>query len=162
MMNRFGYIFALLIIIPALGFGQLKKNVGKPNISESLEYTTFQDAMVGFLDPSRFTMGHSISMSYTAFGGGGAMINSYINTLNYKFSEELFLTTKIGIMNSPYNSLPGNSYLNDVEFFGGAELKWLPSKDSAIFIRFEKAPAYYNPGFYRGYRSPFGFNQSDW
>ena len=161
-MKQSASIFLLLIIIPVLGFGQLKKNVSKPNISESLEYTAFQDAVVGFLDPSRFTMGHSLSMSYTAFGGGGAMINTYVNTLNYRFSDELFLTTKLGIMNSPYNSMPGNSYLNNVEFFGGAELKWLPSKDSAIFIRFEKGPAYYNPGYYSRYRSPFGFNQRDW
>jgi hypothetical protein len=107
-------------------------------------------------------MGHSLSMSYTAFGGGGAMINTYVNTLNYRFSEELFLTTRLGIMNSPYNSLPGNSYLDDVQFFGGAELKWLPSKNSAIFIRFERAPAFYSPGYYGSYRSPFGFNQEGW
>jgi hypothetical protein len=157
----------LLITVPAIGFGQLKKDVSQPNISESLEYTQLKDAMVGFLDPSRFNMSHSLSMSYTAVGGGGAMINTYINTLNYRFSDDLFLTTKLGIMNSAYNSIPGSSYLNNVEFIGGAELKWLPSKDSAIFIRFEKGPAYYNPGYYNPgyygrYRSPFGFDQRDW
>lgn len=161
-MKKFGYLILLLIIIPTLGFGQLKKDISSPNISESLIYSQAKDAMIGFLDPSRFTMGHSLSMSYTAFGGGGAMINTYVNTLNYRFSEELFLTTRLGIMNSPYNSLPGNSYLDDVQFFGGAELKWLPSKNSAIFIRFERAPAFYSPGYYGSYRSPFGFNQEGW
>ena len=161
-MKRFGYIILLLIIIPTLGFGQLKKDVSNPNISESLIYSQAKDAMIGFLDPSRFTMGHSLSMSYTAFGGGGAMINTYVNTLNYRFSEDLFLTTRLGIMNSPYNSLPGNHYLDDVQFFGGAELKWLPSENSAIFIRFERAPAYYSPGHYGSYRNPFGFNQEGW
>jgi len=151
-----------MITIPTLGFGQLKKDIDKPNISESLIYSQAKDAMVGFLDPSRFTMGHSISMSYTAFGGGGAMINTYVNTLNYRFSEELFLTTKFGIMNSPYNSMPANSQLNDVQFFGGAELKWLPTENSAIFIRFEKTPGYYSPGYYGYYRNPFGFNQEEW
>jgi len=161
-MNRFGYLSLLLIIIPIVGFAQLKKDTNRPNISESLEFTQIKDAMVGFLDPSRFSMGHSLSMSYTAIGGGGAMINTYVNTINYRFSDELFLTTKLGIMNSPYNSMPGNSYMNDVEFIGGAELKWLPSKDSAIFIRFEKGPAYYNPGYYSRYRNPFGFDQRAW
>jgi hypothetical protein len=162
MMKQLAYIALLLVIIPAVSFGQLKKDLDKPNISESMEYAQIQDAFVGFLDPSRFTMSHSLSMSYMAFGGGGAMINTYVNTLNYRFSDDLFLTTKLGIMNSPYNSMPGNSYLNDVEFFGGAELKWLPSKNSAVFIRFEKAPVYYNPGYYNGYRSPFGFTHRDW
>jgi len=162
-MKKFGFLFLLLIMIPALGFGQLKKDVSKPNISESLEFSQARDVMMGFLDPSRFNMSHSISMSYTALGsGGGAMINTYINTLNYRFSDDLFLTTRLGIMNSPYNSMPGNSYLNDVEFFGGAELKWLPSENSAIFIRFEKAPAFYSQGYYGNYRSPFGFSPRDW
>ena len=105
-MKKFGYLFLIIVIIPTLGFGQFKKDVGKPNISESLIYSQAKDVMAGFLDPSRFTMGHSLSMSYMAFGGGGAMVNSYVNTLNYRFSEDLFLTTRIGIMNSPYNSSP--------------------------------------------------------
>ena len=161
-MKQFGYLILLLIIIPTLGYGQLKKDTNKPNISESLEFSQAKDVMLGFLYPSRLNMSHSISMSYTAFGGGGAMINTYVNTLNYRFSDDLFLTTKLGIMNSPYNSLPGNSYLNDVQFFGGAELKWLPSENSAIFIRFERAPAFYSQGYYGNYRNPFGITQRDW
>ena len=161
-MKQFGYLIILLIIIPTLGFGQLKKDVNKTNISESLEFSQAKDVMLGFLDPSRFNMSHNISMSYTAFGGGGAMINTYVNTLNYRFSDDLFLTTKLGIMNSPYNSMPGNSYLNDVQIFGGAELKWLPSENSAIFIRFERAPAFYSQGYYGNYRNPFGITQRDW
>jgi len=161
-MKKFRFLTLLLIIIPIIGFGQLKKDIYKPNISESLIFSQAKDAMIGFLDPSRFNMSHSLSMSYTAFGGGGAMINTYTNTLNYRFSDDLYLTTKIGIMNSPYNSMPGNSYLNDVQFFGGAELKWLPSDNSAIFIRFERSPANYSQGYYRNYRSPFGFTRGDW
>ena len=161
-MKRFGLFIILVIIIPTLGFGQLKKDVGQPNISESLIFTPTKDVMSGFLDPSRFHMGHSLSMSYTAFGGGGAMVNSYINTLNYRFTDDLFLTTRLGIMSSPYNSIPGNNNQNDVQFFGGAELKWLPTENSAVFIRFEKAPGYYSPGYYGNYRSPFGFSERGW
>jgi hypothetical protein len=161
-MKRFGFLLIFLITIPTLGFGQLKKDVGKPNISESLIFFPTKDVIGGFLDPSRFNMGHSLSMSYTAFGGGGAMVNSYINTLNYRFSEDLFLTTRLGIMSSPYNSIPGYNNQNDVQFFGGAELKWLPTENSAIFIRFEKTPGYYSPGYYGNYRSPFGFSEREW
>jgi hypothetical protein len=150
------------LIIPTLGFGQLKKDISQPNISESLIFSQAKNAMVGFLDPSRFNMSHSLSMSYAAMGGGGAMVNSYINTLNYRFSDDLFLTTRLGIMSTPYNSMPGNNNQNDLQFFGGAELKWLPSENSAIFIRFEKTPGYYYPGYYGNYRSPFGFNRGEW
>ena len=65
-------------------------------------------------------------------------------------------------MTSPYNSMPGNNNQNELQFFGGAELKWLPSENSAIFIRFEKTPGYYSPGYYGNYRSPFGFSRGEW
>jgi hypothetical protein len=126
-MKYLKFILVLVILLPAVGFTQLKKDVDKPNISKSLQNLVAKDAVVGFLDPSRFQMSHSLSMSYLSFGGGGAMINTYVNTLNYRISDNLFLTTDLGIMNSPYNSLPGNSNLNDYEFFGAAELKFLPS-----------------------------------
>jgi hypothetical protein len=100
-------------------------------------------------------------MSYMSMGGYGMMLNSYINTINYKFSEKFFLTTKLGIMNSPYNSLPSNSAWNDVQFFGGAELKYLPSDDSAIIFRFESTPMMYPYNRYY-YRSPLGLFNSDW
>ncbi len=161
-MKKFGLIILALIMIPTLGFGQLKKDITKPKISESLESFGQNDVMVGFLDPSRLQMGHSVSVSYMGFGGGGAMVNSYVNTLNYRFADNLFLTTKLGIMSMPYNSLPGNSYMNDVEFFGGAELKFLPSDNSMILLRFEKVPAIYSTGYYNSYRSPFGFSTREW
>ena len=161
-MKKFGYLILILTIIPISGFAQLKKDVDKPNISKSLETVYKNDVFAGFLDPSRFHISHSLSMSYMAFGGGGAMINTYINTLNYRFSDNLFLTTKLGIMNTPYNSLPGNNYFNDYEFFGGAELKYLLSEKSVISLRFEKIPGYYSGNYYNNYRNPFRFSQTDW
>ena len=134
-MKSLRYILLLLIILPALGFAQLKTNISKPNISQTLETNRNKDAFTGFLDPSRFHMSHSLSMSYMSFGGGGAVVNSYINTLHYKFSDDLFLTTNLGIMNTPYSTLPGNENQNGYEFFGGAELKYYPTKNSAIYLR---------------------------
>lgn len=161
-MKKYAYIILALIMIPTLGFGQLKKDVTKPKISESLVAYNQHDAMVGFLDPSRFQMGHNVSVSYMGFGGGGAIINTYVNTLNYRFTDNLFLTTKLGIMNMPYNSLPGNNYMNDTEFFGGAELKFLPSENSMIILSVEKVPSVYSTGYFHPYRSPFGFNNREW
>jgi len=161
-MKQFSWLIIILIMIPSFGFAQLKTNLNKPNISQTLDTYNKNDAFVGFLDPSRIQMSHNLSMSYVGFGGGGAMINTYVNTLNYKFSDELYLTTNLGIMNSPYNSLPGNNYMNEYEFFGGAELKYMPSENSVISLRFEKSPGYYSPYNYYNRRSPFGAFQSDW
>jgi hypothetical protein len=156
-MKHMRYITLVLLILPALSIAQLKTNVTKPNISERLETSKSNDAFVGFLDPSRFRMSHSLSMSYMSFGGGGAVVNSYINTLHYKFSEDLFLTTNIGIMNTPYSTLPGNENQNGYEFFGGAELKYFPTEKSAIYLRIEKSPGIYSGNYYNNpYGSPYG------
>jgi hypothetical protein len=151
----------ILVMFPLVGFAQLKTSISKPNISQTLE-TQQKDAFTGFLDPARFHISQSLSMSYMSFGGGGAVINTYVNTLDYKFSDDLFLTTNLGIMNMPYSSLPGSDQLNQYEFFGWAELKYFPSENTAIFLRVEKSPAYYYGNPYNRYGSPFGFENSNW
>lgn len=155
-MKLLKYTLIVVILIPVLGWAQLKTSATKPNISETLETSKTTDAFVGFLDPSRFHMSHSLSMSYMSFGGGGAVVNSYINTLHYKFSDDLFLTTNLGIMNMPYSTLPGNENQNGYEFFGGAEIKYLPTKNSAIYLRVEKLPGLYSGNYYNRYGGPYG------
>ena len=122
-MKQFIFIISIFLLIPALSFGQLKKDVNKPNISNTLQTATMNNSLLGFLDPSKLTMSHNFSMSFSSFGGHGMMLNTYVNTLNYQFNDKLFLTTNLGIMNSPVNSLPGNSYLNENLIFAGAELR---------------------------------------
>jgi hypothetical protein len=150
-MKNLKFIVTLLLIIPVIGFGQLKKDISKPNISNTLQSAAYSNGLLGFLDPSRLQMYHSFSMSYMGFGGGGMMVNTYMNTLQYRFNDKLFLTTNLGIMNSPINSFKDNNALNQTQFFGGAELTYLPSKNTVISLRFDSSPFYYQPYV----RSPF-------
>jgi hypothetical protein len=132
----------LLVLIPVLGFGQLKKDVQNPNISNTL-ITNYNNRLLGFLDPSRLTMHHSLSMAYTSFGGTDLIVNTYLNTMQYQFSENFLLTTKLGIMTSPYNSFPGDNALTESQLFGGAEIRYMPSKNTIISLSFESTPYYY-------------------
>jgi hypothetical protein len=150
-MKHLRMLVILFIILPIVGFGQLKKDVSKPNISNTLNTAAYANGLLGFLDPSRFTMQHSFSMSYMGFGGGGMMVNTYMNTLNYRFSDKLFLTTNLGIMNSPYNSFGPKNALNQTQLFGGAELRYEPTKNTVFSIRFDSTPYMYQPYA----RSPF-------
>jgi len=155
-MKNLRLLVVLFIILPMAGYGQLKKDVSKPNISNTLNSATYANGLLGFLDPSRLSMQHSFSMSYMSFGGGGMMVNTYMNTLNYTFSDKLFLSTNLGIMNSPYNSFSAKNALNQTQFFGGAELIYLPTKNSVLSIRFDYSPYMYQPYV----RSPF-YNMSN-
>ena len=63
-----------------------------------------QNSLFAFIDPSKLKMSHSASMSYSTFGGESIVMNTYVNTIDYKFNDQLSLRTNIGIMASPYNS----------------------------------------------------------
>lgn len=159
-MKKIKIISIILLLIPALSFSQLKKDVNKPNISNTLQTGNMNNSVLGFLDPSKLTMSHNFSMSFSTFGGHGMMLNTYVNTLNYQFNDKLFLTTNLGIMNSPVNSLPGNSYLNENHIFGGAELRYLPTKNTRISLSFESVPYFYSRNRYYNSRYPFGIPRS--
>lgn len=146
----------ILIIIPVLSFGQLKRDSEKINISNTLKSGAMDNSLLGFLDPSKFHMSHSFSVSYASMSGAGIMMNTYMNTINYKFSDQWSIRTKLGVMGSPYNTLPNQPYINDLQFIGGAEVVYRPSEDSAIMLRVESVPGsyYFNQGLNR-YNSYF-------
>ena len=118
-MRKTIYLFLLLVLVPTLMFGRLKKDLKQPDFSTILNKPFQSNSLWGILDPSKLNMSHSISMSYTNFGGQGIVMNTYMNTINYQFNEKLMLTTNLGVMGSPYNSFPNSKYLNENHFFGG-------------------------------------------
>jgi hypothetical protein len=143
-------ICILILTMPVLGFGQLKKDVPTTNVSNTLITSAkYDNSLLGLLDPARLQMHHSFSMSYMSLGGNGIMLNSYVNTIDYKFSDNLFLTTKLGLMASPVNNLPNKNMFNDTQFFGGAEIRYLPTENSSVILRFESVPYLYTgPSMY--------------
>lgn len=152
-------LMTLLILVPALVFGQLKKDTEKVNISNTLLTSSPNNSFLGFLDPAKLNMRHSFSMSYTTMGAGGIMLNTYLNTINYKINDQFSLMTNLGIMASPYNNLPNQPYLSDTHFFGGAQLTYRPSDDTSISLRIESLPyMYYRPSYF--YTNPFYYRNS--
>ena len=139
------HIIIICLLIPILNYGQLKKDIGndKVNISNVLNSSLIKSSFLGILNPDKLKMSHSISMSYMSLGAYSAMINTYINTINYQFSDKLLLTTKLGIMNTPYNSLPNSDYLNNNQFFGGVGLKYTPTDNTVIYLSLESSPSLY-------------------
>jgi len=134
-----------LFFISVTGFAQMRRDVSKPNISGILT-TAPSQYLMGFLDPSRMRMHHSFSMSYSALGGAGLMIGSYMNTIDYLISENLNLRANLGIMTSPYNTFGENFYLNKPKFFGGAELNYRMGENTNLMLRIDTAPyMYYQP-----------------
>ncbi len=143
-MNRFfikSIITLLFIFIPVAGFSQLKKDVEKPDFTTMLSKPS-TDFLFGFLDPNKMHMNHSFSMSYSTMAGEGMMLNSYTNMINYQYSENLLLTTELGLLTSPYNTYQDESDLGKPKFFGGAELTYKMSENSSLSLKVESKPYY--------------------
>ena len=148
-------LFVTLLLIPFLAFAQLKKDTKNPDFTNILTKPT-DSFLLGFLDPSKFQMSHSVNVSFGMGGGQQMLQNAYINTMFFQFSENLTLTTDLGIMQTPYHTFGENNSLSDPQFFGGAQLNYKISDKSFLQLRFESIPVsqynylnqYYNP-YYR-------------
>lgn len=141
----FCLLLAFTFILSDESVAQFRKDTVNPNISGILT-APGADVLFGLIDPSKMHMSHSASMSYGSMGGNGMMLSSYINTIDYQISENLFLRTNLGIMTSPYNTYGEDFYLNKPRFFGGAQLQYDINENSRLFLQFESVPyGYYRP-----------------
>lgn len=140
-MNR-STLFFLVMMVPALAFAQFKNQTDLPDISQAI-VKPGAGILFGLFNPERFHMHHTFSASYMTAGGDGMMLNSYMNTIDYRISDPLFLRMNLGIMFSPYNSFANNPALNKTQFFGGAELQYQPSNNTLLRVAVDIAP-YYN------------------
>jgi len=148
-MKKIILILTIIILIPALTFGQLKKDLKQPDFSNILTKSSYENSLFSFIDPSKMNMSHSVSMSYSSFGGQSIFMNTYVNTIDYQINDQVSIRTDLGIMASPYNTLPNNSSINNNKFFGGAEINYRPNENTIFSLRFDSTPyMYYRPSIW--------------
>ena len=92
-----------------------------------------------FLDPSRLSVNHSISLGFSGGGGSSLMQSLYTTRLGYKLSDPLTLTFLFGIQNSRFSSKTFNPGINN-SFLGGVALDYKPSRNIFIHIEMLQAP----------------------
>jgi len=151
-----------ICLVPAMVFGQLKIQDKPLNIGGELRQPLQdQSLFFGIIDPSKFSMSHSVSMSYFSAAGNGIARNMYLNTMSYQIAAPLLLRVQWGVQNYPYNNLSKDNPMFQSGFFlSGAELNYKPSDNMEFSIQFNRMPGYmYNN--YRYYRDPFSiYNRS--
>ncbi len=140
----------LSVLLPLNGFAQLKSNSKMPDFTSILSQPVggFFDNL---LDPSKFHMSHSFTMSFGMAGGAQMLQNSYVNTMFFQLSDNMRLTTNLGVMATPYHTFGNNSYLNKPVFFGGAQLDYKISDNTRLMFRIESSP----------YNNYYGYNRFD-
>lgn len=144
-MRLFKIAFVLAIYsVPALAFGQLKNQDPKHyNYASMLTKGYAQPGGIfGFLglDPNKFSMTQSYSLSFMAAGGQGFGQGMYLNTMRYRFSQPLTLSLQWGILHEPFKGAGLPSAFGSGFFVSGASLDYAPSKNFKIGVQYSSYP----------------------
>ena len=109
--------------------GQLKSQVPKQNVGAMITGNNLS-TIVPLLDPSRFNMHHSFSMSTMSLGGQAMNVAAYTNMMTYELNHNLHLGTRFSLVQPTGMMGPGNYGLNNTQFLYYANLQYLPSENT--------------------------------
>ena len=128
------------------------------NIKQSILNQNPSGFLFNILDPNKFNMTHSLSMSYGAFGNNGIALSVYTNSIFYEFNKDLNIEVETSFVNSPYNTMGDNfsKMINGV-YLSKAQLNYRINKNTHLMIQYSNSPMGYGYGFGRFGRSGFGF-----
>lgn len=162
-MNKKHVLAVLLIVVamPVLAFGQLKEQTKPLSFSQLLtQGLSAPRGLVGLLglNPNRFSMQQSYSLSYLSGGGNGYSQGMYLNTMSYRVADPLSVSLQWGMMNQPLGSLGASPLYQSGFFFSGANVEYKPSDKFSVGLQINSYPAsnYYSPyRLGRSYYNPF-------
>lgn len=152
-MKKLVLLVLILVSLNEITTAQYKSDVNKVN-------STTNSLILGIFNPKNFSMKHSFQVSMLTSSFGTFSVTSYINTMEYKFSEKLKVSADIKLQYSPYaNSYLGKEYSTAMQNdLTGLKLSRLSldykiSDNSNLYFEFRNLD-----GIYDRYYSPFFYN----
>jgi len=137
-------LLALSLLNPTLTQAQFRQDKNAPSISDRIG-TPYSPttSIFSFIDPSKFHMQQSYSLSFISSGNTSGSLGLYTNRISYTINQNLQLIADIGYLHQPFSSL-GNMplSLDKGQLLYGGELRYRPTENSLIQLRFENAPSY--------------------
>ena len=103
-------------------WGQLKSQVPEQNVGAMITGNNLSTT-VPLLDPTRFDMHHSFSMSTMSLGGQAMNVAAYTNIMTYELNHNLHLGTRFSLVQPTGMMGPGNYGLNNTQFLYDANLQ---------------------------------------
>jgi len=138
----------MLALFPAIIFAQLKQDT-KVDMAKALtQPTTKIQGIVGLLglDPARFSMSQSYTLSFITGGGHSYNQGLYLNTMRYQLSNPLSMFLQLGFVHQPLGSLGENNFQQQSEIFvSGVGLEYKPSDNFRMQFEFSQQPHSYYP-----------------
>jgi hypothetical protein len=145
----------LLLLFPVLAFAQLKQDAQVDMAKALTQPTTKIQGLVGLLglDPAKFSMSQSYSLSFVTGGGHTYNQGLYLNTMRYQFSNPLSMYLQLGFVHQPFGNLGEENLKQGSDVFvSGAGLEYKPSENFKLQLEFSQQPRSYYPYYpYRSY-----------
>lgn len=112
-----------------------------------------KDAGFSLLDPSRFHISNSYSLSYFSGGGQSQSVGLYMSTIDYQLSRPLSLRVGIGYLHQPLGFLNSNASTVGNEILPNVRLDYRPSENFHFMVDYMTIPssAYGNGYGWGGY-----------
>lgn len=156
-------LFAVLLLATVVLQAQFRNSPAERRTPGEGIVNSNSNLLFGFIDPAKFSMSHSYSLSYGMGGGNALALGVYTNTMRYAFNDKLNLRVDANVVHSPYSTFGKNvtDQINGI-YIGNAELNYKPTDNFFISLQYRNLPGYgYGYGGY-GYDGMFGsrFNNS--
>jgi len=116
------------------------------------------------LDPSRFHMRQSYSISYMSGSGGSGSVGLYMNEMEYQLFRPLTLHVGLGYLHQPFGSQGANSggaSLTNGFFIPDVGLEFRPSQNVLMMVDFRQIPGGTSP-YGWGWGSGYGVGSRYW
>ncbi len=144
-------ILVISFLFSSLFFAQFKDKDLSPTIMDGITNYSPSGFISNFLNPNNFKMSHSISTSYSAFGGNGVALSTYTNSMAFRLTENMNLEVDASVVASPYSSF-GEAHRKSINgiYLTRAQLNYKISKNTHLTIQYLNLP----PGsFYNRYNN---------
>ena len=142
------YCLLLSLVVPAITTAQSKDQQNNM-LSNSQMFQRPSGFLDSLLDPSKFSMSHSYSLSYFSMGGRSFNQGLYLNTMNYQFSDPLFMQVRIGYAHQPFGMMNQSNGMNGKVFIQRAMIEYKPTKNMKLTIDYQVNPNTMVSPFYR-------------
>ena len=138
-------VFILIIVIPV--YAQRQSDLPS---SYSPTKSSFS-----LLDPDRFHMSHSYSLSYFSSRAGSQTLGMYLNSIEYQVSDPLKIRLDIGYLHQPgglFRSSSGS--LKNGQILPSISINWKPAKNVFFQFNYRQTPVLFQDNYYQ-YEHPY-------
>jgi hypothetical protein len=128
-------------LIPVLAGAQLKSQQQSSVFKPSALIQKSTGIFGRLLDPSRFHMSQSYSISFFSFGNQAINQGLYLNTMSYRISDPLFAQVQIGFLHQPLGGWGNSNASNGILFVRSASLQYQPSDQFKVQFDYRSMPS---------------------